>query len=370
VSLIPNPLFEAVFNEDIVGVLTHATQQPLLLDSRNNEWDETPLGMALRMAFPREATALIPHMSYRSLYDANKDGESYIALAARIGAVPVIRQISDRAFMNLGAFQDFEFADLDQPDQLGRRALFLAKDRRVAEILEEQYYRGFLEMPYWKFLQHLDDHGRSFLHWAGAEDRSDVVLWATTKLCHNDHTDGEGFIAGALRLGRKATTFLTYQTIDIGLPTDLIVNRQDNDGRTALHATAGALALRSLNSLYQCAWLNPLLQDNQGDTFVHAFLRALDSRRPDFPNDIYEAFLGMLNYQNRVQPMYTRANELLFIENGEGQTIAHLAATLADPFFFEAAQSRQIIEAPDRQGMTPEKLRLERAQQLRQESRR
>lgn len=361
-SLLPNPLFEAVFNEDVLSVIKQIDQNPQWIEARNEEMGESPLGLALRLGFGREAALILPHISNEGLFELNKDNESLAFLASRSGLPSSIRSIADRVYMNLGSFEDFSFRKLDQRDKSGQRALFVAKDRRVLIALREQYYRGTVEIPGWAFTQSRDLNENTFLHAAARDNRSDIGLWAAQTFCSDPGSNS--WLDRVKRWGINAVRLFHFAVRDLGSPTDLIVNRVNNLGQTALHSAAEFGSFEFIQQLTQCQWLNPLMQDQNGDTAAHVFLKKLDFRREQQPQVIRDSFQQLSRSLSTVQAFYRNPHRLLQVQNQKGQTLAHLAAQLADPTFYKFLQSQFFIESTDQSGLTPDQMRKARDTQL------
>lgn len=358
-ALVPNALFVAVYNGDLAKTESVARNSPELLKSFNTEFGETPLAMALRLEMEKIAEVLLPLTPDDELTLVNARKESYVFLAARAGYAKIIREIGSRGYENSIRYN---FNNWDLTDELGRKALFVARDRNIAKALQDQYYRGVLKYPWKSFFQVVDQKNRSFLHWAAAENRRDVIAWAVEAICKNDPAPGDGFFKSALRVineGHNRLRFWTDGTEGwVALPGDLYLNRKDDEGRTALHYAAESLSLEAIHSLQSCHLTNPITKDKGGNTYLHVYLAALDKRAPALNEAQVNGLAPMVNYENKMQAWWNRRNYMILDEvNLEGRTPAHVAATLNDPRPFAILQSIRNISTVDRTGLTPERLR-------------
>ncbi|MBX3020234.1 MAG: hypothetical protein KF799_01045 [Bdellovibrionales bacterium] len=362
---LPNDLFKAVYNNSPAQVDKVAQHSPVQLLSQNVAGD-TPLGLALRAGYKSVADRLLQVMPIEGLTHQNAKGEGYVFLAARSGFPEFITAIADKYYSSLGGvLDDYEFKVLDREDGEGRRALSVAADRSVAEALERQYYRGFLEAPFWNFTMHSDNRSRSFLHWAAADGRDDVISWANERLCAPGNWEKSdhwwlAWPSQGLTYGLRALQ--THALGDWGLPTDVLVNRTDNDYMSALHVAVAERRWNSVRALASCRFLDFDLQDAHYDTPLHAFLEALNPFLATQDKEARETFSFLLakNTLLRLATPSYRVNRV----NADGNTPLHLAAGLADPYFYQQLATIGDIYALDAKGRSAESLFKARQEQV------
>jgi ankyrin repeat protein len=366
--LLPNALFVAVWNDSADQASRLVAENPSLLQNSNAEGD-TPLGMALSRGFSDVTRPLLKATTVDSLFHANVAGESYVFLAARSGFTEAIRGLVDLYYDSLGGFERYRFAKLDFPNALGQRALFAAADRQVVEALEAQYYRGALNYPYRSFTLLLDKKGDTFLHAAAREGRSDVILWAAEKICRRgDWQNSEHVWLRApsrffSRLLREAETY-TYVG-DLNLPTPALFNRQNVEGRTPLHEAATHRQWDALRALADCPWLDYDLPDSAGDIPLQSLLAALNPYLASIDAPTKDAF-GFLLAQNTQSRRWnlSEVDRVNWADN-KGNNSLHLAARLADPYFYNVLAAVGDTKAPNKDGALPESLFRSRQERVR-----
>jgi ankyrin repeat protein len=180
----------------------------------------------------------------------------------------------------------------DQPDALGRYAHFHARDLATFRVFERLHLAR--EVNPIRVSHHSVDHaGRTYLHWAAKENRTQVVAHTVVSRCQLPDSDGSNvdkFFQDVLNLIRTSGRFLALQVGDLRSFWALIVNRKDVMGRTALHWAAERQSLEALDELLKCGWLMPNQKDLQGNTALHLFLIALDPERPVHESKTKELF--------------------------------------------------------------------------------
>lgn len=340
IDLLVNELFHAVYNNLPEESARLAASNPALLRDRNAEGD-TALGFALARGLRTPALRLLEITSVGDLFHLNSKGESYIYLAARAGFAGAITAMADKYYNSLGTGEDYEFSDLDQETPEGRRALFVAADRLVAEALEVQYHRGLTEVAGMNFTLQTDNHSHTFLHAAAADGRDDVILWAAEDLCgaNSWETDPSAWY----RIPGKVFGVLTS-----GLPSDVMFNRYDEDYQTALHAAINNRRWSSVRAIAHCRWVNYDAADAQGNTALHAFLKALNPFRPQQDEEVRATFAFLLEKNTKLS--FTTTDERAGYINVEGDTPLHLAAKMADPYFYTALAKYGDVNALNAKG--------------------
>lgn len=355
-QVLPNRAFQAVYNSNGSELESSIAGDPASLKAQNAEGD-TPLGLALKLGHRVVAERLVRAAPVEDLFHLNRNGESYIYLAALSGFDGIITQIADAYYNSLGTLQGYDFGDLDQPNSAGRRALFVAKDRVVAEALKVQYYRGLLDRPFWKFALASDNQARSFLHAAAEDGRNDIIVWAAEHTCAPgswESSDSAWFSYPATILNYGWRGLQTHLLGDWDIPSDLVFNRRDEAYMTALHVAVANKRWGSVRALASCRWLDYDLTDAAGDTPLHAFLKSLNPFRRQQDADVHEAFQFLLaqNTTLRLRTPASRVNRV----NNHGNSALHLAAKLSDPYFYNQLAAIGDIYKLDAAGNTAESL--------------
>ena len=356
---LPNELFAAVRAGSTAEVERLLGGQDLTRTL--NDDGDTPLGLALAIGAGDVARTLLRVAGPPDLRHRNFAGEGYVFLAARAGLPDVVGQLAQAHFETLGSLNRFDFSAVDRRTRAGQRALFVAADRAVAETLETQHYRGFLRYPWRHFMLERDKLGQNFLHAAARDGRDGVILWATERLCprgrweESDHWLKQ-WPAWTASHGLALTQ--TYVTGDLRLWWDKVINRPDKHGRTPLHVAVENQRWRAVRALAHCRWIDFDLKDERGNLPLHAFLATTDERVGRHADEVHAAFDFLLAQDTRLRlrTQATRASA----PNYAGDTPLHLAARLADPYFYERLAKVGDVFALNRQGQTAERVFLDR----------
>lgn len=359
-KILPNQLFEAVWNGSVEEVAQLAEKNPSLLQSRNSNGD-TALGLALREGRKTVAENLLFATSAQDLTTVNNNGESYIFLAAQAGYADLITAMAEAYYKTLGALDDYEFADLDQQTTQGQRALFVASNRLVAEALEAQYYRGRWELPFWEFMMKEDVASRVFLHSAAEQGRDEVILWAVDRMCTPGAWEKSESVwlrwpATALSYGLRGAQ--THVLGDWGLPTDLLFNRRDQDGQTAMHVAIRHRRWAAVRALAHCRWLDYQLADTQGSYPLQAFLKTLNPYLNPVDQETRDTFEFLTS-----QTSHLRLSGVAAIVNHvdlDGNSALHLAARLADSYFYKRLEKLGDVYLSNAQGESARNIFLRR----------
>lgn len=361
---LPNSLFVAVLNEDVNQIDEILRTEPGLLGEKNIEFGETPLGFAIRKNHQSIALRLLQAMPRSEHFVVNNNGESYVLQAARSGHSLVIQELARQLFDATPSTSSYVFAELDVPDLQGRVAHFVAKNSMIIELLYNEYHRNTLR--FWRSFYNLTDNkSRSFLHWAAVENRHQVITWAAGRYCHPvNHAENSywnSFKRQLLSLGRS----VAFQIGDITGNVDVFFNREDDDGRTALHLAAETQRLAALDALMSCPWLNPEATDELGNTALHLFLKNLDVRNSNHTEQVKSVFRRLVSFTNCQLIRCYGKESLLEKTNQDLDAPAHFAARLADPSFYDHLQEIRMIMLPNSSNQTPVQIRHSRQAELR-----
>ncbi len=360
-KLIPNALFDAVYDnspETIRSILKTSTE---LLHTKN-AYGDTPFGFALAQAHHEAAAVLLEHLTPQDLFHKNAKGESYVYLASRSGLHAMITRLGDLHYQSLGFLDDFEFSDLDQPDELGRTALFVAANGQVIEALEAQYYRGLVELPFWGFALKEDHLHRTYLHAAALDGRSEVILWSAERICRPgswETSDSWWKSYPGWLLNRLLRGFQTYIG-DLESPVDLLFNRRDDEGKTALHLALENRRFAAVRALTHCEWLDYDLADNNGHLPLHSFLKSLNPLVRETDVETRETFTFLLRQDTRMRRVFRALGDRINHTDQTGDSALHLAARLADPFFYKELARFGDIHLLNANHQSPEQIYLQR----------
>lgn len=359
-EIAPNVLFQSVLAGDLNAVQNAVAENAALLVTTNPKNGNTPLGLALELRERDIANYLAGQLTTSQYQHQNAAGESYVFLAAKLGYVEIIELLSDRYYNSFGDWVDWSFNDLDLPNKIGQKALHVAADRRTVEMLSTQYWRGTLEVPYWSFTLHVDNLGQTFLHTAAADGRADILLWGSEQFCDPTSWEKDGgwfgikYVAGVV--GSRATKIFQTYVGDFGAYVALLFNRADNDGKTAVHRAIEARNINAVRAVSTCRWLDYKLADNTGNIPLQTSLLQIPFQSLQTSAAEREIFNYVLNKDTALARWLYSRSSYWDSPNKEGQSAAHLAARLADPYFFETLASEANIYLKDNNGRTPSEI--------------
>ena len=360
-ALFPNELFIALVNQHSEQDLQKIIDQNghYLLSLNDNK--DTPLAVAIKFYNQKGALFVVKQLSPEHYLHQNLQEEGYLYLASQKGYVNLIQLLANRFYESRREIlSDYEFSDLDMKTNEGERALHVAKNYMVAEALENEYWRGSLEFPFRKF-QYLQNHkGQSFLHTAVRDQNSDLLRWGMKQSCvSKEEWKDQAFYYKYPSLFWKV--FQTYGKY-VGLDWDDIINTQDNEGLTAINFSAKNMFIEGILILSSCQWTDYLLPDNKGNISLQSFLLTLDPLKPNHSERIYETFTLLMEKQTRLR--WSVIPDHINFLNKESESSLHIAAQLADSFFYESLKKYGDIEQENHQGQTPREIFEFRRKQL------
>lgn len=336
-DLAPNELFRAIYRGDLEQVKAIVSQSPRLLAVPDNRGANLPLGVALQLRESEIAYFLVENIPLGEIKSANDRQEGYIFTAAANGYSEVIQKIAQRYYESLGRLSDYEFSDIDMINQDGQRALHVATDRRVIEALENEYYRGVMEVPFSQFTLLEDNERRSFLHTAARDGRVDVLLWAAERSCNSSGTGesesslGDGISYYGDRIWRGIQTYVG----GFGVGLDQVFNRRDSKGQTALHYAAKRKDLEVLRAVGSCEWIDYDLEDEEGNIALQTLLLSMDSMKNKFSENDKQLLLFFLQRKTRMRQWLVTSSDYVNHQNREGRSSLHMAALMVDPWAYE-----------------------------------
>ena len=362
-ALFPNELFTALVDRQNQYVLQKIIDQNGHYILAFNENGDTALALAIQFYNLKGALFIAEQLSPEHYLHQNFKGEGYLYLASQKGYVDLIQLLANRFYESKQEFLlDYEFSDLDMTTNTGERALHVAKNYMVAEALQHEYGRGFLEYPLRKFQYFQNNKGQSFLHTAVRDQNSDLLNWGLKQVCApKKEWKNKSFY-------KKYPSFLWKAIQMYGKPVDLdwddIINTQDHEDRTAINFSAKNMFLEGIRILSSCQWTDYLLRDDKGNIPLQNFLLALDPLKSDHSRDVREVFTLLMESQTLLT--WSGIPDHVNSINDEEESSLHIAAKLADPFFYNNLKKYGDIEQKNRQGQTPREIFKSKRKLLRQ----
>ena len=351
-QLAPNPLFSEVLARDPGAVLNRVRVDPRLLNSTNERSGDRPLGLAIKLADRETASVLARAIDYEDIAFRNLVGEGYVYLAAKFGMPEVIQILGEKKYAR---DRIFSFSTIDEAALDGTKALHVAYDRRAAQMLQHYYYKGIASAPAWSFMMHVDRKGRNFIHSAAVDGREDVLLWAAESLCGYSQSERNPESWAITQTARWALTrglrAFQINVGDLGLHFDLLFNRKDSEGNAALHLAAQSRSERSIRALARCEWLDYMrASDGANDLPIQSFLKAMDLRQGRVSDEQRRAFAFLFAQETRLRWQW-RARYVNH-QNSDGNSALHLAARLADRYFYDLLYPVGDAHALNRRGQS------------------
>ena len=363
---VANDLFAAVLDRAPEDVSPLVQKYPDLMNGEDINGDR-PLMIAIRRGYQDIALRLIESLSsVQDMRYQNHAGEGYVFWAAATGQNKIIEALANRYYNALGEGERYYFSRIDQEDKFGRRALFVAANRAVALELEKEYFRGFAKIPYGDFWLQTDKNSQTFLHRAAEDGRFDVINWASERICApSSWENSEHTILGFRWLSNlsyaKNLAIRGFQTRigDFGIsfiPIDLLFNRRDDSGNGPLHIALQNRQREASKALMSCRWLDYDLTNAKGEIPLQAFLKMLNTRRVDISLEDRNLFDLLLEQQTIARPL-TFTKDRVNWPDSDGNTSLHLAALLADEYFYIKLSRIGNVYAKNNRGQTPRVLR-------------
>lgn len=353
--IVTNPLIEGIADgkpiEDLEEDISWLFEPNLL--------GNTGFGETIRFRSEEDALKLLPRHNCQKLYHTNDEGESFVYLASKRGFSTLIKSMADICYESQGEWldgEDYEFYNLDSETKTGDKALHVAANVPVAEALVYEYEeRGMEASPIsgWSFYDHTNQDGRTFLHTAAADGRVDIIKWAVKRECDKNSLENEGGFWGELMSFGKAL-WMNAQTNSWNITN--LITQQDNNDDTAFHLAASTLNKDSIHALANCRWANYSLTNLNEDIPLQVFLKTLDPSQASHEEDVKRA-LRFLIHSETVHIDWRRSpSSLVDHQNKDLNSSLHLAAGLADPFFYEYLKQFGNTTLKNNKGNTPEQI--------------
>lgn len=362
-ALFPNELFIALVDKKNESDLQNIIDKNGHYLFEQNDEGDTALAVAIKFYNLEGALFIAKQLSPEHYLHQNHQGEGYIYLASQKGSVKLIKLLADRFYESDESWWDYTTTDLDMKTNSGERALHVAKNYLVAEALKHEYWRGFGAVPWrmFQFLQNNED--QTFLHTAVRDQNSDLLRWGVEKNCVSKAEWGEkGFFGRGLSYAWRG---IQSYGEDIDMDWDNIINTQDNEGNTAINFSAKNMFLEGNYILSSCQWIDWFLEDDEGNIPLQSFLLSLDSLKPKQNEDVRNAFFLIIESKSKLT-VYSIQDHINFV-NSIGESSLHIAARLADPFFYDSLKKQGgNVEQENHQKQSPKRIFELRRKQLEQ----
>jgi len=338
-AMIPNELFKAVYDKKEADHLREIIDDNAEYLLEINVEGDTPLGFAIKMSYLDQALFLLNQTDPGHYLHKNNLGESYLYLASQQGFVELMITLSNLFYeRQKGFFIDYEFADLDFQNDKEERALHVAKNAAVAEVLSAEYRRGLFEYPLTKFQLLQNNEGQTFLHTAVSSQNEDLLRWGLQENCNQS----EGFWIYAWE-GIKAFFIGIHEGFDYYL-----LNTKDNEGLTALNLASKNSYFEAIRILSSCPWTDYLIKDNEGNTPLQNFLLSLNPLKDSHTDKVKNIFLRLSEKRSLLS--FNSFSKNINSRNNKGENSLHIAAQLNDPFFYNKLKVHGNTEIKNNEG--------------------
>ena len=356
---VTNPVLAGIFKgkspQEIDRILSEQGSQLFI----PNELGDTSLGEAIKLKQEETALSLLKHYQCdKRIAHRNNKGESYVYLASQAGYQSLISGIADICFKRkekLWDGEDYEFADLDPKTHEGNKALHVAANSLIAKTLIYEYTRGDLELTNpWTYYFHTNKKEQTFLHTAVEDGRLDLVRWIVQQECKEEEDSWEKakWVGWMVTLGKKALSAVQNQTIAI----EDLINYQDIDDNAAIHLAAKTQNIEAVRVLSHCRWTDFASTNIDEDIPLQVFLKELDSSVSSHSMNIKGIFTLLSISETMVNTWFTDTSTFVDHQNNKGDSSLHIAARLADPFFYNHLTQFGDTLLPNNKGGTPEQI--------------
>lgn len=343
-ELMPNELFKALVDQEPEDTLTQIIDQNAEYLLETNTEGDTPLGLAIKFNYLNLSLFLAKQMSAKYYQHQNHQGESYLYLASQKGFTELVQFLSNQFYQQQqGLFIDYEFSDLDLKTKKGERAIHVAKNSAVVNILLEEYNRGFLEFPLRKFTYLQNEEGQTFLHTAVRDQNEDLLRWGLEESCYKSENAISYIWQGIQGLG-------SYISMDL----DNLFNTQDHHQLTALNLAAKNHYLEGIYILSSCPWSHYLLTDEKGNNPLQNFLLSLDPSKTDHSPELKVVFSRLMFKKTLIKLNSVSKN--INSVNNNGESSLHISARLNDSFFYKSLKKYGHAELKNKEGKSPREI--------------
>ena len=351
-SILPNELFIGIADRKSEQELEQILNKNGLYLFSTNEEGDTPLGVAIKFYNKEGALFLAKQMSPKHYLHQNLNGEGYLFLASQKGHVTLIKLLAKNFYESQSEFlTDYEFDDLDMKTNQGERALHVAQNSVVAEALETEYNKGFLEVPYREFQFLRNNDGQSFLHTAIRDRNSDLLRWGVNDNCHTltewqELSWYEKILPYFWEGYQRYAGYVGFVNLD----WDNLINTTDNQELSPINLSAKNLFLEGIQILSTCQWTNYLLEDENENLPLQNFLLSLDPLVEKHDEELKSTFTLLTEKESRLTVAVK--TDHINSTNKKGNSSLHISAKLADPFFYNYLKQYGNEEQKNTEGKT------------------
>ncbi|MCY4512118.1 MAG: hypothetical protein OXB86_00350 [Bdellovibrionales bacterium] len=321
-----------------------------------NQNNDTPLGVAIQFRRKELAVFFLERLQCDDLYHQNNKGESYVYLSAEHGYHELIRLIANKCYERKAPWSalfqyDYEFSDLDPETLKGEKAVHSSYDSAVMDALNEEYWRGALEWPFWVFYE-TNNEEETFFHTAVRDGRDTVIEWGVKTFCQESSWEkSEQFYKNLpTSVPRRGWHFLQTQ---FSLNLTQLINFGNKEDNTALHLASQSLNLKAIRLIADCRWTDYSLENSLGNIPLQEFLKALDPSIQNYEEEIKTTFLFLMKQETYLK-LFTNIPGQVNHQNEEEDSSLHIAAGLADKFFYNELKKVGNIHLPNKKNQTPE----------------
>lgn len=377
--IVTNDLFAAIIDNQSQEVIEEILLTPNNDLSSLNKKGDTPLGVAIQFRRKELAVFFLEKLQCEDLYHQNNKGESYIYLSAQYGYHELIQLIADKCYERKKTWTtlyDYEFSDLDPETHEGERAIHIAYDSTVMEALHEEYWRGMYEFP-WRAFYKTNNKEETFFHTAVKDGRNSVMEWGVKLFCHENSWEKSDhfyqhipadFLRHTWHMAQTYAQTITNWSI---FHITQLINFQDKEKNTALHLAAQPpLNLEAIRLISNCRWTDYNLDNSLGNTALQEFLNGLDKTIPNHEEKTKETFLFLIKqatYLKQVVIRMTHIAKRVNHQNHAGDSSLHMAARLADEFFYNELKKHGDIYLLNKEEQTPKAIFESKRPQLQRE---
>ena len=353
-EIIANDLFLAVVNNKSIAEIEKILSSTSLSLNSVNKREDTILGVAIQFKHEDLAFSLLQKYQCKDLSHRNKKGESYIYLSAKYGYVKLIHSIAGKCYENdMFDFKDYEFSDLDPETENGEIAIHAALNGSIAEALKYEYRKGTFEYLWFTFYKK-NKIGETFLHTAIKDNRINTVEWAIRAYCEEDgweKSDSDWKQVPA-SIWNKSWNWLQTHVVNV----DQLVNEQDVEENTALHLATQFLNIPIIRLLSSCRWMDFLIENKEGNIAFQVFLLALDPTVRNHNEAIKDTFVFLVHKETYLKEWISNVSKTVDHQNQQEDSSLHIAARLADPYFYNYLKKYGDLALKNENGITPEEI--------------
>ena len=371
-----NDLFAAIIDNQSQQVI-----EDILLTTNNdlsslNKKGDTPLGTAIQFRRKELAVFFLEQLQCKDLYHQNNKKESYVYLSAQYGYHELIQLIANKCYERKKTWTtlaDYEFSDLDPETLEEERAIHIAYDSTVMEALHEEYWRGMYEFP-WRAFYKTNNKEETFFHTAVKDGRNSVVEWGIEIFCHENSWEKSEYFFQNIPADLLRHTWHMAQTYSQTITNwsifhiTQLINFQDKEDNTALHfAAQSPRNLEAIRLISNCRWTDYNLDNSLGNTALQEFLNGLDEAIPNHEAEVKETFLFLIKQETYLKQLATHIAKRVNHQNNKGDSSLHMAAGLADEFFYNELKKHGDIYLLNKKDQIPKAIFKATRDQLQRE---